>query len=44
MPSISMFYGIVIYMYFKDNRQHNKPIFMPGIRVMKPFLLFLTVN
>ena len=25
MPSISMFYGIVIYMYFKDNRQHNKP-------------------
>lgn len=25
MPSISMFYGIVIYMYFKDNKQHNKP-------------------
>lgn len=25
MPSISMFYGIVIYMYFKDNRQHKKP-------------------
>ena len=25
MPSISMFFGIVIYMYFKDNRQHNKP-------------------
>lgn len=25
MPSISMFYGIIIYMYFKDNRQHNKP-------------------
>ena len=20
-----MFYGIVIYMYFKDNRQHKKP-------------------
>jgi hypothetical protein len=20
-----MFYGIVIYMYFKNNRQHNKP-------------------
>ena len=20
-----MFFGIVIYMYFKDNRQHNKP-------------------
>ena len=25
MPSISMFYGIVIYMYFEDNKQHNKP-------------------
>jgi hypothetical protein len=20
-----MFYGIIIYMYFKNNRQHNKP-------------------
>ena len=25
MPSISMFYGIIIYLYFKDNRQHKKP-------------------
>jgi len=25
MPSISMFYGIIIYMYFKDNSQHNSP-------------------
>ncbi len=25
MPSISMFYGIIVYMYFKDNKQHNKP-------------------
>ena len=25
MPAISMFYGIIIYMYFKDNRHHNKP-------------------
>ncbi len=25
MPSISMFYGIIIYLYFKDNNQHNKP-------------------
>jgi hypothetical protein len=25
MPSISMFFGIVIYMYFKDNKQHKKP-------------------
>ena len=25
MPSISMFYGIIIYMYFNDNKQHKKP-------------------
>lgn len=25
MPAISMFYGIIIYMYFMDNKQHNMP-------------------
>jgi len=25
MPSISAFYGIIIYMYFMDNKQHNLP-------------------
>ena len=25
MPSISMFYGIIVYLYFKDNNQHSKP-------------------
>ena len=25
MPAISMFYGIIVYMYFVDNRQHQKP-------------------
>lgn len=25
MPSISMFYGIIIYMYFLDNKQHKSP-------------------
>ncbi|MGB5159187.1 DUF4160 domain-containing protein [Desulfobacterium sp. N47] len=25
MPTISMFYGILILMYFKDNRRHNLP-------------------
>lgn len=25
MPSISVFYGITIYMYFMDNRQHKTP-------------------
>ena len=25
MPSISMFYGLIIYMYFRDNKQHKLP-------------------
>ena len=25
MPSISVFYGLTIYMYFLDNKQHNLP-------------------
>lgn len=25
MPSISMFYGLIVYLYFKDNSQHNLP-------------------
>lgn len=25
MPSISMFYGIIIYLYFIDNRRHHCP-------------------
>jgi len=25
MPTISMFYGIVIMMFYKDNKQHNLP-------------------
>ena len=25
MPSISMFYGIIISLYFMDNRQHHAP-------------------
>jgi hypothetical protein len=25
MPAISMFYGIIVYMYFMDNKQHKKP-------------------
>lgn len=27
MPSISMFYGIIIQMYFFDTKQHNLPHF-----------------
>ena len=25
MPTISMFYGIVVMMFFRDNKQHNLP-------------------
>lgn len=25
MPAISMFYGIIVYMYFLDNKQHKLP-------------------
>jgi hypothetical protein len=25
MPAISMFYGIIVYMYFMDNKQHQTP-------------------
>ena len=25
MPVISMFYGIIIHLYFADNRRHKKP-------------------
>ena len=25
MPAISMFYGIIIYLYFIDNKQHQRP-------------------
>ena len=25
MPAISMFYGLIIYLYFYDNKRHNIP-------------------
>jgi len=25
MPAISMFYGVIIYMYFYDNKKHKLP-------------------
>jgi len=25
MPAISMFYGLIVYMYYLDNSQHNLP-------------------
>jgi shikimate kinase len=31
MPSLSTFYGIIVYMYFMDNKQHK----LPHIHVIK---------
>jgi hypothetical protein len=25
MPAIAMFYGLIVYMYFKDHQQHHTP-------------------
>jgi len=25
MPAISMFYGFIVYIYFRDNKQYKKP-------------------
>jgi len=25
MPAISMFYGIIVYLYYKDNKKHHLP-------------------
>ncbi len=25
MPSISSFYGLIVYLYFRDNKQHKTP-------------------
>lgn len=25
MPALSSFYGIIVYMYFMDNKQHHEP-------------------
>jgi len=25
MPAISMFYGIIVYLYFLDNKRHKRP-------------------
>ncbi len=32
MPTISVFYGIIIYLYFFDNQKHRIPISTPAIR------------
>ena len=41
MPAISMFYGIIVYMYFMDNKQHNRPHIPLSIKVKKWSLQYL---
>ncbi len=35
MPILSMFYGIVVRMYFFDDKQHHVAIFMPSALVVR---------
>ncbi len=32
MPTISMFYGIVIYLYFFDDERHKRPLQIDPLR------------
>ena len=43
MPVISMFYGIIVALYFFDTGKHNRPHFTSNIRVKKRLSAFLTV-
>ena len=45
MPTISMFYGVVVSLYFLDNKRHHRPhIFMPDIKTRRPSLPYQTGN
>ena len=45
MAIISMFYGIIISMYYLDNKRHNLPhIHMSSIKMKKPLFHFLMAN
>ena len=35
MPLISSFFGILIYMYWLDTKQHHSPMYMPNMPVAK---------
>jgi len=41
MPVISMFYGVIIYLYYQDNNNIIALIFMSVIKNMKPCFLSL---
>jgi hypothetical protein len=42
MPTISMFYGILIKMFFKDIEKHHTHIFMLNFKEKSLFFLFQT--
>lgn len=44
MPTISMFYGIVVYMYLMDNKQHHLPHIHTRYQDMKASISILDGN
>lgn len=42
MPTISMFYGIIIRMLFMDVQQHHLPLFMWNTKAKRPLFQFRT--
>lgn len=44
MPTISMFYGIVIYLYFYDDERQRHRIFTPSIKAKMLLFQSLTEN
>ena len=43
MPTISLFYGILISMYFEKDGQHHTPIFMPDMGNSKPNMISMAI-
>ena len=44
MPTISMFYGILIRMFFNDTEKHNLPHIQQNIKAKLLSIPFLTAN
>ena len=44
MPILSMFYGIIIRMYYADNKQHHVPHIHADYGMIRPFLVLRMAN
>ena len=44
MPILAMFYGIIIRMYYADNKQHHVPIFTWSTETIRLFLVLQMAN